>query len=298
MSLVRRWIYASMMSIAVTAGGLTMPATASDKPITIGWVAWDDAEISAKLAAKIIQEQTQRPVKLVMAEIGIQFQGLVSKSVDVIPMVWLPNTHKSYWDKYGDQLQDLGVIYEGRIGWAIPDFIPKDEVSSIDDLNKPGVAERFAGTILAASPGTSQYVLSGQAIEAYGLKGYTVLPSSEAGMISQFGRVYGKGDWAILNAWNPHWMFTKWQMRYLEDPRQVFGGTEQIHMVGRAGFREDEPEVAGFLSAFSIPLADLEAMQLAAQTRGKEQVIDDYYAEHRQRFAALFPAKAVANSQP
>ncbi|GGJ98378.1 glycine betaine ABC transporter substrate-binding protein [Pseudomonas matsuisoli] len=295
MSLLKRWTYASIASIAFTTAGIAPLAHAdSGKPITIGWVAWDDAEISAKLAAKVIEEQTQRPVKLVMAEIGIQFQGLMSESVDVIPMVWLPATHKTYWDKYGSQLEDLGVLYEGRIGWAIPDFIPKEEVSSIEDLNKPGVAEKFDGTILAASPGTSQYVLSGTAIEAYRLKGYKVVPSSEAGMATQFGKAADKGDWAILNAWNPHWMFTRWKMRYLEDPKQVFGGTEQIHMVARQGFKADEPEVAGFLAQYSIPLADLESMQLAAQSAPKEQVIDDYYRAHKPRFAAMFQPKPVA----
>lgn len=295
MSLLKRWTYASIASIALTTASIAPLAHAdSGKPITIGWVAWDDAEISAKLAAKVIEEQTQRPVKLVMAEIGIQFQGLMSKSVDVIPMVWLPATHKTYWDKYGSQLEDLGVLYEGRIGWAIPDFIPKEEVSSIEDLNKPGVAEKFDGTILAASPGTSQYVLSGTAIEAYGLKGYKVVPSSDAGMTAQFGRAADKGKWAILNAWNPHWMFTRWKMRYLEDPMQVFGGIEQIHMVARQGFKADEPEVAGFLAQYSIPLADLESMQLAAQSVPKEQVIDDYYRAHKPRFAAMFQPKPVA----
>ena len=299
MSLFKTWTFASCTALTLAAASVALPVSAaSDKPITIGWVAWDDAEISAKLAAKVIEAQTQRPVKLVMAEIGIHFQGLASKSVDVIPMVWLPSTHKNYWDKYSGQLEDLGVVYEGRIGWAVPEFVPKSEVASIDDLNKPGVADKFAGTILAASPGTAQYVLSGKAIEAYGLKGYKVLPSSEAGMTTQFGRAYGKGEWAILNAWNPHWMFTKWPMRYLDDPKQIFGGTEQVHMVARAGFRQDEPEIARFLAGFSIPLADLEAMQLAAQQSSKDQVIDDYYRAHQQRFAALFDAKAVVSRQP
>ncbi|WP_267872288.1 glycine betaine ABC transporter substrate-binding protein [Pseudomonas syringae] len=93
-----------------------MPASADQASVRIGWINWADAEITAKLAAKVIEDQTGRSVKLVMADLGIQFQALANKNVDVIYMVWLPGAHKSNWEKYSSQVEDLGVVYDGKIG--------------------------------------------------------------------------------------------------------------------------------------------------------------------------------------
>ncbi|MCF5651457.1 glycine/betaine ABC transporter substrate-binding protein [Pseudomonas syringae] len=265
-----------------------MPASAEQPPIRIGWINWADAEITAKLAAKAIEDQTGRSVKLVMADLGIQFQALATKNVDVIPMVWLPGAHKSYWDKYSSQVEDLGVVYDGKIGWAIPDSVPASEVSSIEDLNKPGIAEKFGNRILSAEAGNGQYKLSEKAIAEYGLKGYKLMASSEAGMLSELARDQSRDKWSIINAWNPHWMFAKWKLRYLTDSKQIFGGTEHIHVVSRLGFTKDEPKVATFLRNYTLPLSDLEAMQMEAKESSADKVVDAYYLKNKARFAAMF----------
>ncbi len=45
-------------------------------PVRIGRVNWSDTEITVKLASTALQEHLKQPVKLVMADIGIQFQAL------------------------------------------------------------------------------------------------------------------------------------------------------------------------------------------------------------------------------
>lgn len=256
-------------------------------PLRIGWINWADAEITAKIAAKAIADQTGRPVKLVMADLGIQFQALATNNVDVIPMVWLPNAHKTYWDKYGEKLEDLGVIYDGRIGWAIPADIPESEVKSIDDLKKPGIAEKFNNRILSAGAGNGQYILSEKAIKEYGLQNYTIAASSEAGMLAELARDQKRSRWSILNAWTPHWMFAKWKLRFLEDPKQIFGSTEHIHAVGRMGFKESDPKIAHFFENYKIDLDEMQQMQLKAKDSNVDSVVDAYYEKHRESFAQL-----------
>jgi glycine betaine/proline transport system substrate-binding protein len=285
---------------ALTFAALTGAAHADEpKPITIGWVNWADAEITTKLATTILQDQLKQPVKLVMADIGIQFQAMTAGKVDMIPMAWLTYSHKPFWDKYGDRLEDLGVLYEGRLGLAVPTSIPENELSSIEDLNKPEVREKLGGKILTSEVGNGQYKTATRAIADYQLEGYKLLASSETGMLNEFDRVTKRGQWALLNAWSPHWMFSTWSLRYLDDPKEVYGKAEQIHAVARKGFTRDYPQVAWFFAHFNIPMKDLENMMKQARESSADKVVAQYYAEHKDSYQALLKsAPVVASNLP
>lgn len=296
--LIRPKAYAWLAGLALATSSLLGQA-AETPPVRIGWVNWSDTEITAKLAQTALEDQLKQPVKMVQADIGIQFQALANGNIDLIPMVWLPNTHKGYWDKYKDQLEDLGVLYQGRIGWAVPDSVPASEVSTVEDLNKPEVREKLGSRILTSEAGNGQYKLSLQAIDDYKLTGYKLIASSETGMLTEMDRGLRRGQWSVINAWNPHWMFSKWKLRYLDDPKGLFGGAEQIHAVARKGFSQQHPQVAYFFAHYSMPLAELEDLMMKARESSVDAVVASYYAANKPRFQAMFEAaKTAAVTQP
>lgn len=286
-SLYRPKAYAWLAGVTLAASSLLAQA-ADVQPVRIGWVNWSDTEITAKLAQTALEDHLKQPVKMVQADIGIQFQAMANGNIDLIPMVWLPNTHKNFWDKYKDQLEDLGVLYEGRIGWAVPETVPASEVSSVEDLNKPAVREKLGGRILTSEAGNGQYKLSLKAMEQYKLTGYKLVASSETGMLTEMDRGLRRGQWAVINAWNPHWMFSKWKLRYLDEPKGLFGGAEQIHAIARKGFSQQYPEVAHFFAHYSMPLAELENLMMKAKESSADKVVAEYYATHKARFTAMF----------
>ncbi|MBT2294688.1 glycine betaine ABC transporter substrate-binding protein [Pseudomonas fluorescens] len=263
-------------------------------PVRIGWVNWSDTEIAVKLASTALQDHLKQPVKLVLADIGIQFQALANGNIDLIPMVWLPTTHKAFYDKYSDKLEDLGVLYEGRIGMAVPTSIAASEIASIEDLNKPEVREKLGGKILTSEVGNGQYKLTEKAIELYKLDGYKMVASSESGMLSELDRNLKRDKWSLVNAWSPHWMFSKWSLRYLDDPKKIFGGAEQIHAVARKGFSAEHPDVARFFAHFNIPQADLERLMAAARDSSADKVVAEYYAANKPRFEAMFGGQTAS----
>lgn len=277
----------------------TVSLAADPVPVRIGWVNWSDTEVTVKLASTILEDQLKQPVKLVMADIGIQFQALANGSIDLIPMVWLPGTHKAFWDKHRDKLEDLGVLYEGRIGMAVPTSIPASELASVEDLNKPEVREKLGGRILTSEVGNGQYKLTEKAIVDYRLDGYKLVASSESGMLNELERNLKRDKWSLVNAWSPHWMFSRWPLRYLDDPKKVFGGAEQIHAVARKGFSQEQPAVANFFRQFSIPQADLEQLMMQARESSSDQAVAAYYAVNKQRFQAMFgQTMKTASTQP
>ena len=83
-------------------------------------------------------------------------------------------------------------------------------------------------------------------------------------------------------------MFSKWSLRYLDDPKQIFGGAEQIHAMARKGFSQEHPEVAYFFAHFSIPQADLEALMMQARESTADKAVAAYYAANKVRFEGMF----------
>lgn len=281
-----------LAGLAIAAGSL-MAYADEPKPIRIGWVNWSDTEIAVKLADTALRDHLKQPVKLVLADIGIQFQALANGNIDLIPMVWLPITHKAFYDKYKDKLEDVGVLYEGRIGMAVPTSIPTSELASIEDLNKPEVREKLGGKILTSEVGNGQYKLTEKAIIEYKLDGYKMVASSESGMLSELDRNLKRDKWSLINAWSPHWMFAKWPLRYLDDPKHVFGGAEQIHVIARKGFSAEHPDVAHFFANFKIPKADLETLMSSARESSADKVVAEYYAAKKPYFDAMFGSQTA-----
>ncbi|MBI3899404.1 MAG: glycine betaine ABC transporter substrate-binding protein [Gammaproteobacteria bacterium] len=251
---------ALMLSLIVAS-----PAFAADtKVLRIGWTAWSDAEAVTNIAKQLLEKELGYKVELVMTDIGLQYQGVAKGDLDIMLMAWLPGTHKDYWDKLSSQVVDMGILYDNcKLGWAVPAYVPESEVKSIDDLKKPDVKKKFKGQVQGIDPGAGLMRASKKAIEDYDL-GYELLTASDAAMVSALDRAIKRKQWIVVTTWTPHWMFSKYKIRYLDDPKQSLGGAEAVHAVARKGFEQDFPKAATFIKNFKIPIADLEAIMLKA----------------------------------
>lgn len=260
---------------AATAVAFSMATAASAEPIKIGWTAWSDAETVTKMAQQIIEEELGKEVELVMADIGIQYQGLANGDLDFMMMSWLPETHADYIQKVNDDIVNLGPIYtRARLGWAVPTYVD-ESIQSIEDLKSDEAREMFDGKIQGIDPGAGLMRLSGQAIEEYGLD-YELVSSSGAGMTAALERAVRRDEPIVVTTWSPHWMFGKWDLRYLEDPQGVLGGIERVHVLARKDFYREQPEVVEFLSRFFIDLDELQTVMFEASETSYEEAVAKY----------------------
>lgn len=79
-------------------------------------------------------------------------------------------------------------------------------------------------------------------------------------------------------------MFARWNLRYLDDPKQALGGRERIHALVRKGFYQDFPiEVTEFLSRMFIPLEELEQIMAEANDSSYEEAVQKYIDENPKR---------------
>src|SRR5690606_18514367 len=164
-----------------------------------------------------------------------------------------------------------------------PTYVPEDQVKSIEDLKKPEVKEKLGGKIQGIDPGAGLMQASEKAINEYGLEGYELVSASDAAMLAAVDRATSRDEWIVATSWSPHWMFAKWDLRYLDDPKGVLGGLESVNKIVRKGFYQDHPDVYEFLNRMVLPISDVEAIMAEAQDSSYEEAIDKYIAENESR---------------
>ena len=258
-------------------------AVAQRDDLRLGWSPWADAEVVSLMAEQLIETHYGVPVERVMADIGIQYQSVARGDLDLMLMAWLPGTHRDYWERVRDQVLDLGPMYSGKLGWVVPDYVPANELNSISDLRDSTLAKRFGNRVQGIDPGSGLNQASEQALKSYRLADIELISASSAAMTAVLAQAIREQRWVVVTSWTPHWMFARYQLRFLEDPQGVFGGTERIHAVARLGLDKQFPQVTDFLSRFHIPDQELSAVLLNAQNTSAEEAVMSYIKLHPER---------------
>ncbi|PWW17631.1 substrate binding protein of glycine betaine ABC transport system [Cytobacillus oceanisediminis] len=70
-------------------------------------------------------------------------------------------------------------------------------------------------------------------IPEYGLEDWEVVEGSSAAMTAALKKAYDKEEPIIVTGWSPHWKFASFDLKYLEDPKGIYGGAEDVNTVVR-----------------------------------------------------------------
>lgn len=119
------------------------------------------------------------------------------------------------------------------------------------DEGNASVGESVDYEIIGIDPGAGLMKASAKVIEEYGLEDWTLVEGSGAAMTAALKKAYEKEEPIIVTGWTPHWMFAKFDLKYLEDPKGVFGEDENIHTIARNGLKEDLPDAYKVLDQFN-----------------------------------------------
>ncbi len=277
---------ALLLSLLLSLSLPVSPALAAGEKIRIGWTSWADAEAISMIAERILRDELGYDVEMVFDNIGNIFQAMADGEVDVMLMAWLP-VHEDYLDKHDRVFEDLGVAYGGGlIGWVVPSYVPEDVFNSFEDLPKPEVKRQLRGRIAGLGESAGMMEQLRTAMDEYGLDGYTIVYGNEVSAIASIRRAVAEQRWVLAGSWRPHWMFAEWDLRFIEDPKKIFGETQTIHSMGRPGFSADFPKLANFFAGFEIPLDELQAVMLRGTKVILDQAVSEYIESHPERVAA------------
>jgi glycine betaine/proline transport system substrate-binding protein len=255
-------------------------ASADSKTLSIGYVdGWSDSVATSYVASEVIKQKLGYDVKLQAVATGIMWQGVATGKLDAMLSAWLPVTHGEYWDKNKDKVVDYGPNFkDAKIGLIVPDYV---KANSIADLKTD---TSFGKKIVGIDAGAGVMLKAEQAIKDYGLD-YKLQASSGAGMIAELTRAEKDQKSIAVTGWVPHWMFAKWKLKFLEDPKGVFGAAETVNSVGSLELAKKAPDVVEFLKKFQWASKDeIGTVMLAIQDGAKpEAAAKDWVAKHPDR---------------
>lgn len=214
----------------------------SRKTIRIGYVSWTDSTSMTYLARQIIEKRLGYNVEMILADPAPVFTSLASGDIDLFLSAWLPTTHQNYMKRYGDQLEDLGPLYEGaKIGLVVPGY---SKEKSIRDLKNR--KDAYNGKITGIDSGAGIMMATNRAIKDYNLE-FELISSSEAAMTASLQQAIRKKKNIVITGWKPHWKFARWDLRFLDDPRGIYGKEESIHAMARPGFTSEHGNIAAMV---------------------------------------------------
>ncbi|MGP4074916.1 glycine betaine ABC transporter substrate-binding protein [Halobacillus sp. K22] len=272
------FILAILMVVVLTACGSTSGESNSEqtdtesegknKELTIGQVNWAE-NIAVTNMWKVILEEKGYNVKLNNLNMGSTMKALESGDLDASLEIWLPVQDANYLEKYQDSVNFSEATWydNAKVGLVVPEYV--EEVNSIEDLNEH--KELFNSEIVGFGPGAGTMEVTEQLIKDYELD-YELLSSSESAMLAEIKEAVKDEEPIVAPLWSPHWVFSKYDLKFLEDPQNTYGGVEKIHHATRQGFEEDYPKVSEWFKNWKMN--DQQIGELIEYVEGTEEPLE------------------------
>jgi glycine betaine/proline transport system substrate-binding protein len=96
----------------------------------------------------------------------------------------------------------------------------------------------------------------------------TLVEGSGATMTAALKDAIKNKKWIVVTGWTPHWKFARWELKYLDDPKGIYGGEEYIGTIVRKGLKEDMPEVYAVLDNFHWTPKDIATVMIMNRQKG------------------------------
>ncbi|PIE73749.1 MAG: glycine/betaine ABC transporter substrate-binding protein [Deltaproteobacteria bacterium] len=277
---MRMRILSAMMLMVVCICGSLGTALAGHKgKVRLAYVEWDCATATTNVARAVLEEKMGYDVEILPVAAAAMWAATASGDVDGMMAAWLPVTHSSYLKRFSKKVVDLGPLVTGaKIGLVVPDYVTIDSIGELGSH-----AGKFSGRIIGIDPGAGVMAKAEKAIEDYHIKGMELMEGSGATMTAALSDAIKHHQWVVVTGWAPHWKFGRWQLKFLEDPKGVFGKAENIHTVVRKGLSTDKPEVYRFLDRFKWTRNNMETVMAWDQEPGANRY------ENAKRFVREHP---------
>ena len=229
----------------------TKPADEEDRTLRIVYTDWSESVAITHLSAVLLEEEMDYKVILKLTDVESAYQNIGSGEFDVFADAWLPETHRQYIDAHEGKIEELGIIYpEARTGLVVPEY---SQLQSIADL------KNYPHPIVGIDEGAGVMQKTHLAIENYTLPN-VLLNLSEDEMAEQFEDSIKRRNEVVITGWEPHWIFARYEVRFLADPDNIFGEKEKIYSIGRTGLNEDHPHAVRFFERMQLSEKQLNSL--------------------------------------
>lgn len=254
------------MAVALCLGAVMSTPAQAKEEVRLVYVEWSSAVATTNVAKAVLQEKMGYEVEDISVSAAAMYQSVATDSADALVCAWLPTTQQNYYEKTKDQLKDVGYNLKGtRIGMVVPKYVDIDTIGQMKDH-----AEKFENKIIGIDPGAGVMMKTDKAMDAYGLEDFQLMEGSGATMTAALQNAIRQDNWVAVTGWTPHWKFARWDLKYLKDPKNIYGGAEYIKTLVRQDLKEDMPKAYAFLDNFQWELENIHKVMEMNREKGTD----------------------------
>src|SRR5215204_1657697 len=249
--------------LVLVLGALTLTGCGGlgqNKGLLLANIGWDENVTVSNLTKVLLEDEFgYQSVEIrTQDNLNATYRDVASGEVDAFQDVWLPN-QQALLDEVAEEVEHLDPWFLGKTkqGMAVPAYM---DVRSIDELNGTD-----AELIYGIEPSSvMNHMVGGEVIPAYGLK-QKLVAAPTAGMLAEVGHLYAFREDFVFLAWSPHWMNQKYDIRYLKDPKDAQGTTNdpaKCSTIVSGNLREDDPVAYAFMDALELTEEQINSLEL------------------------------------
>ncbi|MGB1237130.1 MAG: choline ABC transporter substrate-binding protein [Pseudomonadales bacterium] len=221
-------------------------------------VGWTDITATTAVASEVVSALGYKPSTQLLS-VPVTYTSLANGDIDIFLGNWMP-TMEADIAKYREAgtVETVRANLEGaKYTLAVPKYVFEGGVKDFADIAK--FKDKFKGKIYGIEPGNDGNRLIQDMIDknAFELKGFKLVESSEAGMISQVSRAAKRDQWVAFLGWAPHPMNANIDMEYLSGGDDYFGpnyGGANVYTNVRKGYLQDCPNMGKLVTNLSFTL--------------------------------------------
>jgi len=251
--------FASVAMIAVSLGTAAQ-AAGSCKSVRFADVGWTDITATTAATSVVLKSIGYNPSAKVLS-VPVTYKSLENKDIDIFLGNWMPTMEADLapYRKNGSvEVLPKANLEGAKYTLAVNKYASVEGLKSFADIAK--FKDQLDGKIYGIEPGNDGNRLIQDMFDknAFGLKGFEVVESSEQGMLSQVARANKRKKMVVFLGWEPHPMNANFELTYLEGGDDFFGpnlGGATIYTNVRKGYTSDCPNVGKLLGNLVFTLA-------------------------------------------
>jgi glycine betaine/proline transport system substrate-binding protein len=241
------------------AGGAARAADPeSCQTVRFSDVGWTDITSTTAATTVILQGLGYEPEVEVLS-VPVTYASLKNNDMDVFLGNWMPTMEADIRPYLEDgSVENVGINLEGaKYTLAVPTYLAEQGLKDFADISK--FRDQLGGQIYGIEPGNdgNRLILDMIDADAFGLKGFELVESSEQGMLAQVARAVQDQEPIVFLGWEPHPMNSNFELTYLSGGDEVFGpnyGGATVYTNVRAGYLEECPNVGQLLKNLKFSL--------------------------------------------
>jgi glycine betaine/proline transport system substrate-binding protein len=260
-------LFAAILALVLGASYLSgCGGLAQNRGLVLANIGWDENVAVSNLTKVLLEDELgYEKVDIDNSDkLGATYRGVASGELDAFQDVWLPN-QEEFLDGVAGDVEHLDPWFLGQTkqGMAVPAYM---DVRSIDQLNGTDVQLIYG----IEDSSVIMDKVGGRVMPAYGLK-QLLVTAPTAGMLDEVERLYATREDFVFLAWSPHWMNQRYDIRYLKDPKDALGPTNdpaECSTIVRGDLREDDPAAYAFMDALELTEKQIEGLEAAINEEG------------------------------